>query len=101
MKPRTKTSHRSLASLTAEVDLRARAWREAAHDARDAFRRWSAAGSERDTAAAAYLAAIEREEKAADEYSRASHAYAARCRIAVRVTPGGRNHRRWRLTYDR
>jgi hypothetical protein len=58
--------------LVVEVGNRADAWRAAANDAALAFRCWrSAPSAERGDAAAAYLAAIEREEKAAAEYSRA------------------------------
>jgi uncharacterized protein YukE len=58
--------------LVVDVGNRASAWRGAADDAELAYRRWkSAALEERGDAAAAYLAAIEREEKAAAEYSRA------------------------------
>jgi hypothetical protein len=58
--------------LVVDVGNRASAWRGAADDAELAYRRWkTAALQERGDAAAAYLAAIEREEKAAAEYSRA------------------------------
>jgi hypothetical protein len=87
--------------LVVEVGNRAQSWREAALDTELAFRRWQTASTgERDTAAVGYLAAIDREEKAASEYSRASQA----CCIplpelrASAARPPGR-HRRWRLTY--
>jgi hypothetical protein len=55
--------------LVVEVGNRASAWREAAVDAEVAFRRWQdASQADRGNAAAVYLAAIEREEKAANEY---------------------------------
>lgn len=58
--------------LVVDVGNRASAWRGAADDAELAYRRWkTAALGERGDAAAAYLAAVEREEKAAAEYSRA------------------------------
>jgi hypothetical protein len=58
-----------------ELGNRAQSWRGAALDAELAFRRWqSASTGERGAAAAGYLAAIDREEKAAAEYSRASAA---------------------------
>jgi hypothetical protein len=88
--------------LVVELGNRAQSWREAALDAELAFVWWqTAAAGQRDDAAAAYLAAIEREEKAASEYSRASEA----CCIplpeleATAGRPGG-HRRRWRLTYD-
>jgi hypothetical protein len=64
--------------LVVDVGNRASAWRAAADDAQLAHRRWkTAALQERGDAAAAYLAAIEREEKAAAEYSRALDACCA------------------------
>ena len=64
--------------LVVDVGTRASAWRGAAADAELAYRRWKIAPSqERGDAAAAYLAAIEREEKAAAEYSRALDACAS------------------------
>jgi hypothetical protein len=61
--------------LVVEVGNRASAWRAAAVDAEHAFGWWQhAARAERGEAAAVYLAAIEREEKAANEYSRALEA---------------------------
>jgi hypothetical protein len=55
--------------LLVEVGNRASAWREAAADAEAAFRGWqNASQPDRPNAAAVYLAAIDREEKAADEY---------------------------------
>jgi hypothetical protein len=89
--------------LVVEVGNRAQLWRDAALDAELAFHSWQTAPrGERDAAAAAYLAAIEREEKAAREYSRASQACCASlpevgASIAARR---GRNPRRWRLSYD-
>jgi hypothetical protein len=66
--------------LVLEVGSRARAWRGAAFDAELAYRRWTvAARADRDDAAAVYFAAIEREEKAAAEYSKALDA----CRKTV------------------
>jgi acyl-CoA reductase-like NAD-dependent aldehyde dehydrogenase len=64
--------------LVIEVGDRASAWRDAALDAELAFRSWASAPPvERAGAAAAYLAAIEREEKAADEYRSAVEACAS------------------------
>ena len=89
--------------LVVEVGNRAQSWRDAALDAELAFLSWQLAGhGERDGAAAAYLAAIEREEKAASEYSRASTACCAslpevRSTVAARRR---RNPRRWPLSYD-
>jgi hypothetical protein len=61
--------------LVVEVANHASAWRAAAVDAELAFGWWkSARQADRGTAAAVYLAAIEREEKAANEYSRALEA---------------------------
>ena len=61
--------------LVVEVGNRASQWREAAVDAELAYGRWkSALQTDRPDAAAVYLAAIEREEKAADENSRALEA---------------------------
>jgi hypothetical protein len=58
--------------LVVEVANRADGWRKAADGAELAYRWWtSAPPEERGDAASAYLAAIEREEKAAAEYSRA------------------------------
>jgi len=58
--------------LVVEVANRADGWRKAADGAELAYRWWtSAPPEERGYAASAYLAAIEREEKAAAEYSRA------------------------------
>lgn len=88
--------------LVVEVANRAQSWRDAALDAETSFRSWQAAGAqERADAAAAYLAAIEREEKAADEYRRASAACCAspsevqRSIAARRETKGAP----WRLSY--
>ena len=58
--------------LVVDVGNRASAWRGAAGDAELAYRSWKTAPLEqRGDAAAVYLAAIEREEKAASEYRRA------------------------------
>jgi hypothetical protein len=57
--------------LVVEVGNHAQEWRSAAADSELAFHRWtSAARGERSEAAAAYLAATEREEAAANEYRR-------------------------------
>jgi hypothetical protein len=81
--PRSKTPVRRVSPrikahvtrLVVEVGNRASAWRGAAGDAELAYRWWKTAPlDERGDAAAAYLAAIEREEKAAAEYSRALEA---------------------------
>jgi hypothetical protein len=61
--------------LVVEVGNRASEWRDAAVDAECAFRWWQSAGEvDRGNAGAVYLAAIEREEQAAHEYSRALQA---------------------------
>jgi hypothetical protein len=61
--------------LIVEVGNSASAWRDAALDAELAFRWWASAPQiDRAGAAAAYLAAIEREEKAAKEYRSAVEA---------------------------
>jgi hypothetical protein len=61
-----------------DVGNRADAWRGAAVEAELAFAWWNAAaGPERGDTAAVYMAAIEREEKAADEYRRACEACCA------------------------
>jgi hypothetical protein len=66
--------------LVVDVGNRASAWRGAAFDAELAYRRWKTAPqAERGDAAAAYLAAIEREETAAAVYSQALEA----CRNTV------------------
>jgi hypothetical protein len=94
------TSPPGVTRLIAEVDNCATSWRCAADDAKLAFAWWTLAGpDDRDAAAASYLAAIEREEKAAQEYGRAARAYRDRCRL-VATAPRGRNRRRWRLSYD-
>jgi hypothetical protein len=67
-----------ITKLVVDVGNRADAWRDAAVDAELAFLRWKDADhAERRGAAAAYLAAIEREEQAASEYSRAWEACCA------------------------
>jgi hypothetical protein len=88
--------------LVVEAGNRAQAWRDAALDAQLAFLWWqTAAAGEHDAAAATYLAAIEREEKAASEYSQASEACCATLpELQVPATRPTRNSRRWRLTYD-
>ena len=69
MSPRVRAH---VTRLVVEVGNRADEWREAAVDTNRAYGWWKSAGqSERGDAAAAYLAAIDREEKAADEYNRA------------------------------
>jgi transposase len=58
--------------VVVDVGNRASAWRDAATDAELAYRWWKTAPPvQRGDAGAGYLAAIEREEKAAAEYSRA------------------------------
>jgi hypothetical protein len=100
-----RASHVSdqITRLVVDVGNRADAWRDAALDAEGAFVSWkNAAHAERDTAAAVYLAAIEREEKAASEYSRASEACCAAVpETRVWVAPRSRgSRRRWRPTYE-
>jgi hypothetical protein len=64
--------------LVVEVGDSASAWHDAAFDAQVAFRWWASAPHiERAGAAAVYLAAIEREEKAANEYRSAVEACAS------------------------
>jgi hypothetical protein len=61
-----------ITGLVVDVGNRADAWRSAAVDAELAFRWWiNSDYADRDDAAAVYLAATEREEKAATEYRRA------------------------------
>ncbi len=61
--------------LVVEVADRAAAWRQAATDAELAFRSWQTAPwAARTEAASVYLAAIEREEQAANDYRRAVEA---------------------------
>jgi hypothetical protein len=68
----TPRARAHLTRLVVEVANRAGGWRAAADDAELAYRWWTSAPvEERGDAAAAYLAALEREEKAAAEYSRA------------------------------
>jgi hypothetical protein len=88
--------------LVVEAGNGAQSWRDAALDAELAFAWWqSAAPGRRDAAAASYLAAIEREEKAANEYRRASEACCATLpELRASAMGPGRNRRRWRLTYD-
>jgi hypothetical protein len=58
-----------------DVGNRASAWREAAVDAELAFASWkTSVPGDRGAAAAVYLAAIEREEQAANEYRSALEA---------------------------
>jgi hypothetical protein len=80
---RSKTLRRAISprareqitGLVVDIGNRASAWRGAAADAELAYRWWKTAPlPERGDAAASYLAAIEREEKAAAEYSRALEA---------------------------
>lgn len=71
--------------LVVEVGNRAGAWRDAAVDAELAFGWWKNADQvDRAKAAASYLAAIEREEKAAQEYGRAVEVC---CRTVPRARP--------------
>lgn len=71
----SQRSKKRITWLVVEVGSRASAWRQAATDAQLAFEWWrSAAQGDRVTAAAVYMAAIEREEKAANEYSAALEA---------------------------
>jgi hypothetical protein len=88
--------------LVVEVADRARSWHEAALDARRAYGRWQLAGDgERGLAAACYLAAIEREEKAASEYSLAADACGqSASELRLSASPPSRTRRQWRLTYD-
>jgi hypothetical protein len=73
--PRVK---QHITRLVVEVGNTASAWRDAALDAELAFRWWASAPQiERAGAAAVYLAAIEREEKAANEYRSAVEACAS------------------------
>jgi hypothetical protein len=71
--------------LVVEVGNCASAWRDAAVDAELAFGWWKIADhADRGKAAVVYVAAIEREEKAAQEYSRALQAC---CRAVPRARP--------------
>jgi hypothetical protein len=101
-RPDSQLVKQHVTRLVVEVGNRAQSWRDAALDAELAFLWWQAAGQgERDSAAASYLAAIEREEKAASEYSRASEACCATLpEVRVSAARTGRNRRRWRLSYD-
>jgi hypothetical protein len=68
----TPRVQKHITRLVVEVANCASAWRDAAVDAELAFGWWKNAGQvDRAKAAALYLAAIEREEKAAQEYARA------------------------------
>ena len=68
----TESARSHVTTLVVEVGNRASAWRDAADDAELAYRWWTIADHlGRGDAAAVYLAAIDREEKAAAEYSRA------------------------------
>jgi hypothetical protein len=76
--PRSLRVKEYITRLVVEVGNTASAWRDAALDAELAFRWWASAPHiERGDAAAVYLAAIEREEKAADEYRNAVEACAS------------------------
>jgi hypothetical protein len=75
---RSRRGKEHITRLVVEVGNSASAWRDAALDAELAFRWWtSAPHSELAGAAAVYLAAIEREEKAANEYRSAVEACAS------------------------
>jgi hypothetical protein len=99
--PESPRVRQHITRLMVEMGNRAQAWREAALDAELAFLWWqSAASGDRDGAAASYLAAIEREEKAASEYSRASEACCATLpELRESATRPARSRRRWRLSY--
>jgi hypothetical protein len=90
--------------LVVEVGNRAGEWRDAAVDAELAFLWWkNAAPAARPYAATVYMAAIEREEQAANEYRRASEACCTTVpqeRVSAKWSPPGRKQPRWRLTYD-
>jgi hypothetical protein len=69
----TASATEHVTMLVVEVGNRAGAWRDAADDAELAYRWWMLTEHpDRDDAAAVYLAAIDREEKAAAEYRRAA-----------------------------
>ena len=74
-------ARRQMEALLVAVGDSASAWREQARQAELAFNRWQhAAGGHRRQAAADYQQAIEREEKAAEEYRRVWEACCtARC----------------------
>jgi hypothetical protein len=75
---RSRRVEEHITRLVVEVGNSASAWRDAALDAELAFRWWtSAPHGELAGAAAVYLAAIEREEKAANEYRTAVEACAS------------------------
>ena len=85
MHPLTRISQRRGVRQLVELDRRALSWRAAAGNAELAFRSWGrAATKDRDAAAARYLAAIDREERAAQEYRDAVHACDGRRRIVFR-----------------
>ena len=68
-RPVTASARAHVTTLVVEVGNRASAWRDAAFDAELSYLWWKLAQRrDRDDAAAVYLAAIEREEKAAAEY---------------------------------
>jgi hypothetical protein len=68
----TASARAHVTTLVVEVGNRASAWRDAAVDAELSYRWWKLAEQpDRDDAGAVYLAAIDREEKAAAEYNRA------------------------------
>jgi hypothetical protein len=89
--------------LVVELGNRAESWRSAAHDAELAFRHWqSAPAAQRGAAAVSYLAAIDREEKAASEYSLASEACCIPLpQLRASASRPRAHRRRWRLTYSR
>lgn len=103
--PCSPSVRQHIARLVVEVGNRAGAWRDAAVDAELAFLWWkNAARAARRDAAAAYMAAIEREEKAASDYRRAWEACCTtvpQARVAATELAPGRKSRRWCLTYDR
>jgi hypothetical protein len=84
MNPLLRIYRRRATKLLVELERRAGSWREAASDAEFAFRSWGrAAAGDRAAAAASYLAAIEREEKAAQNYRDCVHAYDRRERVEI------------------
>jgi hypothetical protein len=75
---RSRRVKEHITRLVVEVGNSASAWRDAALDAELAFRWWASAPHvARAGAASVYLAAIEREEKAANEYRSAVEACAS------------------------
>jgi hypothetical protein len=103
--PRSPSVRQHITRLVVEVGNRAGTWRDAAVDAELAFLWWkSTAPAARPDAAAVYVAAIDREERAAGDYRRAWEACCTtvpQARVSAKELAPGRKSPRWCLTYDK